>query len=75
MAVALAGGGFVILRRRPRPMQAPAAPPVDLIEQLARLDARYAGREANATADEWSAYQAERARLKAMALARRRPGS
>jgi len=75
VAVALAGGGFVILRRRPRPMPAPAAPPVDLIEQLARLDARYAGREANATASEWSNYQAERARLKAMALARRRPGS
>jgi hypothetical protein len=36
-----------------------------LLDVLAALDARYAGREAETAADEWQAYAAERARLKA----------
>jgi hypothetical protein len=50
-----------VLRRR--------APPVGgattVLDALARLDARYAGREAEVGAREWAAYQRDRARLKA----------
>jgi hypothetical protein len=77
VAAVLAAGAFVLLRRRPRPSPVRAAPPVDLIEELARLDARYLGRQGEVPAAEWKSYQAERARLKAAAeaaaLARRRP--
>jgi hypothetical protein len=36
-----------------------------ILETLAELDARYAGRDADTPPDEWSAYQERRARLKA----------
>jgi O-antigen ligase len=49
--------------RRPATSGAPAASP--LLDQLARLDARYAGHEAEASAAEWRRYQEERAALKA----------
>jgi hypothetical protein len=48
--------------------------PSALLEALAELDARYAGREAEIPAEEWSGYQDRRARLKtelAAALATR----
>jgi hypothetical protein len=35
-----------------------------LVDALARLDARYAGREGDVPAEEWATYVAERARLK-----------
>ena len=37
----------------------------ELLDAVAQLDARYRGRETETPADEWSAYQSERARLKA----------
>jgi len=46
------------------------------LDQLARLDARYAGKEASVPPEEWQKYQADRARLKAdvgAQLARSRP--
>jgi len=46
-----------------RTSPSPAAEP--LLDQLARLDARYAGREAETPPAEWTNYQQERARLKA----------
>jgi hypothetical protein len=36
-----------------------------LLDAIARLDARYAGREGDTPAGEWSAYQSRRAALKA----------
>jgi hypothetical protein len=56
--------GYLILRRRKVaiPSGAPVTNP--LVDQLARLDARYAGRENEVTAEEWAGYVAERARLK-----------
>jgi hypothetical protein len=38
--------------------------PGDLIDAIARLDARYLGREAETPVPEWDGYLAERARLK-----------
>lgn len=61
LALALIIVGAMAMRRRP--VRVVAAPP--LIDQLARLDARYAGKEAHTPADEWKQYIAERARLKA----------
>ena len=56
---------YLVLRRRPAPAREPlAAGPLDA---LARLDARYAGREAEFGPEEWARYQRERARLKAEA--------
>lgn len=43
----------------------PATPPPDgLLDALAKLDARYAGREGEVTPEEWERYQRERSRLK-----------
>jgi hypothetical protein len=61
IALVLIVVGVVAVRRRPA--LAIAAP--SLIDQLARLDTRYAGKEASTPAEEWQAYQSERARLKA----------
>ena len=52
-----------------RPRERTASPsmvedPSVLLEALAELDARYAGREGETSAEEWSAYQDRRARLK-----------
>lgn len=71
IALALVIVGALALRRRPamRPVMAPS-----LIDQLARLDARYAGREASTPAEEWLVYQQERARLKAALQAQLAPG-
>lgn len=40
-------------------------PPNVLVEAIARLDAEYAGRQAQTTAEEWTHYQSRRAQLKA----------
>jgi hypothetical protein len=48
-----------------RPRAAPAARSRDaLLDAIAALDARYAGREAETVPDEWRLYQTERAALK-----------
>ncbi len=68
VALTLALVGMRALSRRPVtpvPVQQNA-----ILDQLARLDARYAGREAEVPADEWGAYQEERARLKAALAAK-----
>ena len=49
----------------PAPPATAHAAAADLADAAARLDARYRGREAETPPDEWRAYQAERARLKA----------
>lgn len=69
----LLGGAGLAFRRARRTEGIPAvAAPVDLIGELARLDAKYAGREDDVPKEEWTAYEAERARLKSAALARGR---
>jgi hypothetical protein len=75
VAVVLALAAWRLLRR-PRGA-VPLAGPDRLLDGIAALDARYAGREADTPADEWRAYVAERARLKAeleAALAATAPG-
>ena len=65
LALVLALAGWRLLARGRR-----TAAPVEadvLLDRLAALDARYAGREAAGGAEEWARYQAERARLKAEA--------
>lgn len=62
IALILIGVAARAMRRRPV-MAVAAGPP--LIDQLARLDARFAGQESTATPAEWATYQADRARLKA----------
>lgn len=61
-----AGLGAVALRLR-RPVvpaaRAPAPGTALLVEQVAQLDLRYAGRESEVGGDEWARYLAERARL------------
>lgn len=79
---ALVGGialvliGFAIVALRRKPATTVATP--SLIDQLARLDARYAGKESSTPPAEWESYQRERARLKAelqVELARSEPKS
>jgi len=68
----LGGAGLAFHRsRRAGDTPAPAAP-VDLVDELARLDARYVGRQDEVPEAEWAAYVAERVRLKSAALARGR---
>ena len=63
VAVVLAAAVWWILRRSSR--RAPALRPEQMLDAIAALDARYAGREPETAADEWRGYVAERARLKA----------
>lgn len=70
LATSLLAGGVVLLRRRggavsAPPVAPPARDPGALIDALARLDAQYAGREAEVGVAAWSQYQAQRAELKA----------
>ena len=65
-ALLLATGGYLAARRRGAAAPAPA--PVDqdaLLRQIVALDERYAARQAQTPAAEWSAYQSKRASLKA----------
>jgi hypothetical protein len=76
-AVALVLGLMALKTLGRRPATAGTGPGSPL-DQLARLDARYAGREGQVPTEEWTRYQAERARLKeevSIQLARSRPGS
>jgi hypothetical protein len=63
VAGALALAGWWLLRRPPRAARAPTRDA--LLDALATLDARYAGREAETAPEEWQRYRAERAALKA----------
>ncbi len=70
LAAGLLVAGITVLRRRRRgaPVPGPVARVPDvagLIDALARLDAEYAGREAEVGAEAWSRYVARRAGLKA----------
>jgi hypothetical protein len=62
VATGLGAALYLVLRRRPALAGAAGMGPLDA---LARLEARYAGREAETGAEEWANYQRERARLKA----------
>jgi hypothetical protein len=55
---------FVLRRRRPAPALLPADRVSRLVEEIASLDATYAGRQGEVTADEWARYQADRTRLR-----------
>jgi len=82
LAAVLLVVGLLLLRRRtaagaPVTPPAPARDPAALIDALARLDAQYAGREAEVGAPAWSQYMAQRTELKAAladAVAARPPG-
>jgi hypothetical protein len=63
VAVMLAAAAWWLIRRPSR--RAPALLPEQMLDAIAALDARYAGREPEIAADEWRRYVAERARLKA----------
>jgi hypothetical protein len=77
VALGLVAATWWVLRRPPHGAASPlpAGPDASaLLQALAELDARYAGREADTPPSEWSAYQERRARLKrelAAALAAR----
>jgi hypothetical protein len=60
LALGVAAWHF-LSRRKPQPQP---ILPGDLIDAIARLDARYLGREAETPVPEWDGYLAERARLK-----------
>lgn len=71
LAVVLVLLGGKVLKRRPA-----VGSPGPALDQLAQLDARYAGREGSVPAEEWEHYQSQRARLKqevSAQLARSRP--
>jgi hypothetical protein len=60
LALALAGWRLLAERR------VSAAPGTgELVDAIAALDVRYAGREGETPVDEWSSYLTERARIKA----------
>jgi hypothetical protein len=62
LTLVLAGAGWRLLATR----GVPAAPRTEqLIDAIAALDVRYAGREGETPVDEWSSYLTERARIKA----------
>ncbi len=62
LALILALAGWRVAARGASPEGAPT--PDRLLESLAELDARYAGREAEVPSGEWDQYRVERARLK-----------
>jgi hypothetical protein len=67
VALALAIAAWRLMRKPLR--RSTRTSPERLLDAIAALDARYAGREAETTVEEWRRYQAERARLKADAEA------
>lgn len=67
LGIGLAAAALRFLRQ---PAGAPGGPPAGLdpdtlVERIAQLDARYAGREGDTDPAEWARYQADRAQLKA----------
>lgn len=74
VVLVLGGAGWHFLARQP---VSPAPSPAVLLDAIAALDARYLGKEAETSAQDWSSYQTERHRLKAeleAALAAGAPG-
>ncbi len=63
IALSLIGAGWYALR--PLARSRASRSPDQLVDALAALDDRYAGKEAEVSPTEWSSYRAERARLKA----------
>jgi hypothetical protein len=61
LTLVLAGAGWRLLAKR----SVPAPKTRELVDAIAALDLRYAGREGETPVDEWSSYIAERARIKA----------
>jgi len=62
LTLVLAGAGWRLLAKR----SVPATPGTgELIDAIAALDVRYAGREGETPVDQWSSYITERARIKA----------
>ena len=62
VALALGFGGWRLLRRT---APHPGVHPNHLLDAIAALDARYAGRNEDTPTEEWEAYRSERERLKA----------
>ncbi len=62
VALVLGLAGWRLIGRRARGLPPPA--PARLLDAIAALDARYLGREGDVPAEEWRAYEADRARLK-----------
>jgi hypothetical protein len=61
LSLTLAGAGWHLLSRRSAPAGSAGA---DLLDAIAALDLRYAGRERETPAEEWNTYLDERARIK-----------
>jgi hypothetical protein len=61
LTLVLAGAGWRLVATR----SVPAPNTRELVDAIAALDVRYAGREGETPVDEWSSYVAERARIKA----------
>jgi hypothetical protein len=64
VGLALVLAAWRILRRGPAGPR-PAEAPDPVLDAIAALDARYAGKQSETPAEEWQRYQAERTRLKA----------
>jgi hypothetical protein len=62
LTLVLVGAGWRLVARRSAPLARSAG---ELIDAIAALDVRYAGREGETPVDEWSSYLTERARIKA----------
>jgi hypothetical protein len=71
LTLVLAGAGWRLLAKR----SVPAPKTRELVDAIAALDLRYAGREGETPVDEWSSYIAERARIKAQLEASLAAGS
>ncbi len=68
LGLVLLAAAVLLLRRRPVALTAvKLRPREDVVEALARLDARYLGRERDVDAAEWAQYREERTRLLARA--------
>lgn len=63
MALALGAVGVRVIRRREVTPPAPPESAAELIDQVARLDLRFGGREGELPPAEWQGYLADRARL------------
>lgn len=61
LTLVLAGAGWRLVAKR----SAPAPKTRELVDAIAALDVRYAGREGETPVDEWNSYITERARIKA----------
>ena len=66
LALVLVLAGWRIVSRKRVPTAAPSLSPDALLEAMAELDARYAGREGETAVGEWAQYQLERSRLKSL---------